>query len=242
MAAIQYLRANWFVTHDNNHRKLRLISTFMKKIIPLFPVITLESIVEDHLDINEKLIREIETIFDSDNPKRVLSHKWNNRLITQEKHKLGYTNFNNESLIDNSKFDFFFDSISIVINGFFEQLNYLGNWHFVNAWASVYPPGAYVPLHDHKPMHWSGVYYVKALPECGNILFTDPKEYALQVEPPSTMYRGNQMHAVSPVSGNLLLFPGYLKHETLPNDTNEDRIIISFNILTGAKGDALWQQ
>jgi hypothetical protein len=30
----------------------------------------------------------------------------------------------------------------------------------------------------------------------------------------------------------LLMFPSYLKHETNPNEEDQDRIIISFNITT----------
>ena len=213
---------------------------FMKKIVNLFPVVTLEAIIDDQERINSNLLEELNQIFDSDSSKRVLSHKWNKFLVTTEKHQLGYTNFNSESLTEVSEFKFFFDHITPLITDFFAQLDYKGTWHYVNAWASVYPKGAFVPLHDHKPMQWSGSYYVKAHDNCGNIEFTDPKEYALQNEPTSTKHRGDHRHSVSPLPGMLLLFPSYLKHETMPNETDEDRIIISFNINTGPKGSVSW--
>ena len=107
------------------------------------------------------------------------------------------------------------------------------DWHFVNSWAAVYPKGAWVPLHDHKLMEWSGVYYVSAPKDCGDIVFTDPKEYALAAEPPSTRWRGNYKQKFNPTNGKLILFPSYVKHESVPNLSEEDRIIISFNINTG---------
>lgn len=213
---------------------------FMKKIMNIFPVVSLEAIIDNHEEINARLLTEMESLFADGVKKRVLSYKWNDFLVTDEKHQLGYTSFNTTSLSEEPNFKFFYDHIQELITDFFHQLEYHEEWYFVNSWASVYPKGAYIPLHDHKPLQWSGAYYVKAHPNCGDILFTDPKEYALQNEPLNTMHRGNKQHRVSPVPGMLLLFPGYLKHETFPNETDEDRIIISFNINTGPKGATVW--
>lgn len=204
----------------------------MNKILRLFSVVVLEGQIDDHEIINQRLIKEIDAVFENLQEKRVLSHKWHANLITDQKHQLGYTSFMSPSLTDRSNFNFFHSHISTTIQDFFHQLNYEGEWNFVNSWVSIYPKGAYVPLHDHKPMQWSGVYYVKAHDNCGDIIFTDPKEYALQNEPENTAYRGNFKHKITPKPGMLLLFPSYLKHETNPNEEDEDRIIISFNITT----------
>lgn len=208
-----------------------MISNIMKKINQIFPVVTLEAIIDDHISINSRLINEINTLFPDQEVKGVLSHKWHDHILETGKPQLGYTSFNSNNLIENKNFDFFYDHLKIIITEFLKQLDYTRNWEFVNSWASVYPKGAYIPLHDHKPFHWSGAYYVNAHENCGDIYFVDPKEYALQNEPTHTTVRGNFNHRVTPVSGMLLMFPSYLKHETLPNKTDEDRIIISFNVL-----------
>tara|TARA_R110000868_G_scaffold400131_2_gene674320 strand:- start:649 stop:1275 length:627 start_codon:yes stop_codon:yes gene_type:complete len=207
----------------------------MKLIRPLFPVPTLEAIIDDYETVNNKLITEIDVIFNSDSKKRVLSHKWTIPTFTDEKDSLGYTNFDPTaptSLTTDPNFKFFFDHLAPLISEFFSQLDYYGPWQYVNGWASVYPKGAWVPLHNHSPLHWSAAYYVKTHNDCGDILFTDPKEYALANEPKNTKWRGDVGHAVTPTDGMLLIFPSYLKHETLPNEVDKDRIIISFNILT----------
>lgn len=203
----------------------------MKKIVNLFPVVTLEAVIDDYEIINEQLIKAIEKLFDNDNLKRVLSHKWSNYVVQKDKDPHGYTSYNGSNLIDHPDFKFFYNHISSLITDFFAQLGYDQEWSFHNSWASVYPTNAFVPSHDHKPFHWSGAYYVKAPANCGDIRFTDPKEYALQNEPANTQYRGTFQHAVTPIPGKLLVFPSYLKHETMPNESDEDRIIISFNIL-----------
>ena len=203
----------------------------MKKIVNLFPVVTLEAIIDDYESINTRLMSEIEKLFDNDEEKRVLSHKWNSFVIKRDKDPLGYTSYNGSNLIEHPDFKFFYDHIGGLITDFFAQLDYHEEWNFYNSWASVYPKGAFVPSHDHRPFHWSGAYYVKALDNCGDIRFTDPKEYALQNEPTNTSFRGNLQQSVTPTPGKLLVFPSYLKHETMPNESAEDRIIISFNIL-----------
>lgn len=205
----------------------------MKIIKPIFPVPTLEAIIDDYENINKLLKIELDKIFDSDAKRRVLSHKWGNYEFTNERTTFGYSNFDPlepSSMSDDKNFKFFFDHIAQLITEFFNELGYFDRWHFVNAWAAVYPKGAWVPLHDHVPLHWSGAYYVKTHKNCGNILFHDPKEYALSNEPEDFMFRGKNKSAVEPQDGMLLLFPSYLKHETLPNQEDEDRIIISFNI------------
>lgn len=206
---------------------------FMKKITKVFPVMMMEAIIDDHLAINQQLKIEISSLFEKIDEKRVLSHKWDDFVLTEESHNLGYSSFNSteyHNLTEVEEFKFFYDHISKLITEFFGQLGYTRDWHFTNSWTSVYPKGAYIPLHDHKPVQWSGVYYVNAPKNCGNIRFIDPKEYALQNEPEGMDGRGFWKHVVVPESGLMLMFPGYLKHESMPSESEENRIIISFNI------------
>jgi hypothetical protein len=176
----------------------------MKRILNLFSVPVLETAVTDVNNLNKDLISSIEELFALDDSKRILSHMWKNNLQANVKSELGYSSF--------------------------AQLNFTGNWRWENAWCNVYPLGAYVPLHDHRGVHWSGVYYVQAEPACGELLLIDPKEYALANEPDNTLYRGNKITNFVPQPGKLVMFPGYLKHESEPNQSDKDRIIISFNI------------
>ena len=197
----------------------------------------LEAIIDNEQEINAKLRYEIKKLFDDENTqKRALSHQWEDFVVSSDNHLEGYSNFTLESnLIKNDKFLFFYNHIRPLISEFFEQLDYRDDWHFVNSWAAVYPKGAWVPLHDHKIMEWSGVYYVSAPEGCGDITFTDPKEYALAAEPPNTRWRGNYKQKFNPKNGKIILFPSYVKHETVPNQSEEDRVIISFNINTGTE-------
>ena len=79
----------------------------MNKILTLFPVVALESIIDNHEYLNQKLMLEIHKVFDNLDKKRVLSHKWNSNVITDQKDQLGYTSFMGGSLTENANFNFF---------------------------------------------------------------------------------------------------------------------------------------
>jgi len=203
----------------------------MKKIINAFAVPVLEAIIPDASTLNKSLHLKIQTLFDTIDDKRLLSHYWHSNILTDIAADVGYSSFNHGNLIDNENFNDFFTAISPIITDFFNQLDFNQTWNFTNAWANVYPHGSFVPHHNHGTAHWSGSYYVNAAENCGDLILLDPKEYALSNEPSFTKWRGNMTFPISVVPGKLVIFPGYLKHETNPNLSLEDRVIISFNIL-----------
>ena len=202
----------------------------MKKILNLFSVPVLEAVIDDATTLNDRLVPEIKSLFNRLDSKRVLSYRWKNNDHSPIKTDLGWSSFNEHDISKDKNFDFFFAVLSPIVSEFFHQLNYHGNWYYTNAWCNVYPKNAYVPCHDHRGVHWSGVYYAQADTNCGELLVTDPKEYALSNEPENTMFRGNRITSFDPVPGKILVFPGYLKHETDPNLSDRNRKIISFNI------------
>lgn len=203
----------------------------MKKIINAFSVPILESILPNIGDMNESLILKIRKLFDNIDDKRLLGHYWHSKILTDVASDTGYSSFDHSNLIDDKNFDNFFTEISPIITDFFNQLNFNRTWNFSNAWANVYPHGSFVPHHNHSTAHWSGSYYVNASENCGDLILLDPKEYALSNEPDFTKWRGNMSMPLTVTPGKLIIFPGYLKHETKPNLSLDDRIIISFNIL-----------
>ena len=202
----------------------------MKKIINAFSVPILESKLHNVEQLNNTLSTEIINLFSTMEDKRLLSYEWNNRVLTDNPASTGYSSFDNGSLTNNQNFNKFFQTISPIITEFFSQLEYSGSWQFDNAWANVYPQGAFVPAHSHGTAHWSGSYYVDAEWGCGDLILIDPKENALSNEPQYTKWRGHKDYPIKVEPGNLVVFPGYLKHQTLPNQSGVDRIIISFNI------------
>ena len=99
-------------------------------------------------------------------------------------------------------------------------------------WAIINIGGASNSRHHHGNSHLSAAYYVRAPKNCGEIVFYDPRPAPVYFHPSSTKPNNlNAMvNAVNPVEGGLVLFPSYLDHSVNPNLSNEERIVISFNI------------
>lgn len=101
-----------------------------------------------------------------------------------------------------------------------------------NMWTTIYPEGAFVPMHIHSNFRWSGVFYVKAKKDCGAITFQDPawvsKTMTQGVTPRLNPYYTSFSLNVS--EGDLVIFPAWLPHRSLENKSGEDRIIVSFNM------------
>jgi hypothetical protein len=107
-----------------------------------------------------------------------------------------------------------------------------GKTEITMMWATIYPKGAHVPEHIHNNSLFSGVFYAKTSPFCGNLIFKDPayvgKTMASKLNPgfPSIPV----VHEQEVENGLTILFPSWLPHSTQSNGSDEDRIIVSFNL------------
>jgi uncharacterized protein (TIGR02466 family) len=100
-----------------------------------------------------------------------------------------------------------------------------------NIWLNINPPGAYNHLHNHVGAVLSGVYYVEAGSNHGNIQFerSDGGEYHIPEYVNKETYYTSTRATYAAKTGALYIFPGWLKHSVQGNTANTDRISISFN-------------
>ncbi len=101
-----------------------------------------------------------------------------------------------------------------------------------NMWAIINIGGASNLRHQHGNSTISGAYYVRAPANCGDIIFYDPRPAPVFSHPNSVKPNNlnAQINSISPNEGALILFPSYLDHSVNANETEEERIVISFNI------------
>ena len=95
------------------------------------------------------------------------------------------------------------------------------------SWINVTSKGDFQHYHNHIPYDISGVFYYQTNSRDGNIVFKDPAVIKstcklLKKLPRTVRY--------SPKVGTLILFPSFLEHCVFHNETEDDRISISFNI------------
>ena len=104
-----------------------------------------------------------------------------------------------------------------------------------NMWANINYKGGYNKPHVHPNSVFSGVYYVKTPPKCGNLICNDPRP-GIQTcmpsrkkgEPPKHLWR--EVH-LQPQENRALIFPAWLWHCVQPNESDDVRISVSFNFL-----------
>tara|TARA_Y200000002_G_scaffold201863_1_gene166556 strand:- start:89 stop:691 length:603 start_codon:yes stop_codon:yes gene_type:complete len=101
-----------------------------------------------------------------------------------------------------------------------------------NMWAIINTGGSANLRHQHGNSTISGAYYVRAPENSGDIVFYDPRPAPVYTYPkalnPNLL--NAQVNGISPKEGALVLFPSYLDHSVNENLSNEERIVISFNI------------
>ena len=101
-----------------------------------------------------------------------------------------------------------------------------------NMWAIINTGGSANLRHQHGNSTISGAYYVKAPLQSGDIVFYDPRPAPVYSHPnvvnPNLL--NAQVNTISPKEGALVLFPSYVDHSVNENLSNQERIVISFNI------------
>ena len=97
-----------------------------------------------------------------------------------------------------------------------------------NLWININGYGTTNNLHSHPGSYISGVFYVKAKENQGNICFQNPLKEFNQFIYNEPTFLEKYIHYV-PETGKLLLFPSSLPHLVSSNETNIDRISIAFN-------------
>ena len=102
----------------------------------------------------------------------------------------------------------------------------------VENWAIVNGYGHSNHIHNH-PNNWlSGVYYLSVPPNSGNLRFLDmisSRMHEGYFYTPSNLEE-ELSGIVVPKNDSLVIFPAWLPHAVDTNKSDEDRIVISFNI------------
>lgn len=99
-------------------------------------------------------------------------------------------------------------------------------------WAVVNKKYSSNLIHSHPNSFLSATYYVKTPRDCGNIFFVDPRETNHVYIPPYTEATAwnKQSIEIEPREGLLVIFPSWLKHGVRPNKSDEERVVMSFNV------------
>jgi uncharacterized protein (TIGR02466 family) len=200
----------------------------MTKTVPLFPTLIYRDFYSKTNELKENLFSKLEKVFDET--------KNNNNEFMR---KGTLCSYNSNSYLHTE-----FPEETHDVVAFIEQCAreywiacgyHTGLDPFVfQMWANLTPKGGYVDSHLHGNMPFTGVLYVDACPEQGNLFVENPMEQVLMSQPigPTVSYPMGQEIEVK--SGDFVLFPGYIRHSVKPNMLDQPRLILAFNI--GCRG------
>ena len=108
------------------------------------------------------------------------------------------------------------------------------NFRFeANAWVNINRQGGFNTVHHHGKFHISGVYYVKhpkkATGESGMIELINSKfDHHIFSEIGGNAFAPN--FRIRPPVSSMIVFPSTLLHFVFPNQTNEERISLAWNL------------
>tara|TARA_Y100001936_G_C15889239_1_gene567056 strand:- start:168 stop:782 length:615 start_codon:yes stop_codon:yes gene_type:complete len=99
-------------------------------------------------------------------------------------------------------------------------------------WAIINKKDDFNIIHTHPNSYLSAAYYVKAPKDCGQFTIENPHSISRHSYPALEKKTdfNLKVERIEIEEGDLLLFPAYLPHGVQENKSNEDRIVISFNI------------
>ena len=101
-----------------------------------------------------------------------------------------------------------------------------------DCWVNIMPRQVVHSLHLHPLSFISGTYYVRTPPGCSNIKFEDPRLSKFMAAPPKLVKArdmNRQFVSYPAETGKVILFESWLRHEVAANQSEEDRVSISFN-------------
>ena len=186
-----------------------------------FPTPVWASQVNDYKEINEEIYKYIKNLQKEDGEGIIKSNikGWHSK------------NFD----LKNEKVVSFINLISPEINQVLKDMNWnieKQNVKISGMWSIINTGGASNARHHHGNSDISAAYYVRAPKNCGQIVFYDPRPAPVYSHPVSNKsnYLNAMVNSITPVEGGLVLFPSYLDHSVNANTSNEERIVISFNI------------
>jgi hypothetical protein len=107
-------------------------------------------------------------------------------------------------------------------------------YYYGNSWVNVHPKGGVTTEHSHGSTVMVAAAYLQLPEKSGYIQFKDPLEYLKSFHSRKPEYVGDY-HTIPAKTGDVFLFPGWLKHRTEYNKSNLDRWVLTTNILSDGK-------
>jgi hypothetical protein len=151
-------------------------------------------------------------------------------------YKNGQTTYGKRNLVDDPKFSDFINFVSERGRHYLDIQGYQAPGFSPMFFANSFNRGSAHCRHVHSGCSISGIYYVDTPPGSSQIIFTpnnsfkDFFDYMWRLKPGEPNWYSMMECRYNPYPGLLLFWPAWLYHEVPPNDSNEPRRSIVFNL------------
>jgi uncharacterized protein (TIGR02466 family) len=109
-------------------------------------------------------------------------------------------------------------------------------FYMTTSWAVKFLPGGSAHEHSHVNSLFSGVLYLKAAEETGQITFHKYQKY-LNFSSPTISLEFSEQNifnsstwSITPIENQIIIFPSNLMHSVDINNSKDDRISVAFNM------------
>ncbi len=136
------------------------------------------------------------------------------------------------------------NAINPCIAEYWKELNYHPNIkpYIQEMWATISRKAGYVPSHFHGPTPITAVYYLDKTEGSGDLIIQHPLEALLGSQPINFPFDEFEQR-MKIQQGDLIMFPGYIRHKTERNVSDDIRISIGMNIASrGEYVASQWNQ
>ena len=193
-----------------------------KKTSFLFPKLVVSGDIENFTDIRQDLIDWI------------YKFKEKNSGISKISNRGGWQSESKKIFVSEG-FDKFAEYIVPSITELLKSYEIEKEIRIVQMWLNVNDPNSYNVCHRHPGSDLSGVLWIKQTPESGRFVFDDIDNVDQILTTninPQYLKEKNMLPEIVPEyqDGTVILFPSMLTHRVEINETDEDRISISFNL------------
>lgn len=100
----------------------------------------------------------------------------------------------------------------------FSRHSLAGEASITASWLTKFEKGNFSSIHDHGMDDISGCYYYKTSGKDGDFFYESSSPWGGRV-------------LVPPAEGQILLFPSWMKHGVLSNETDDIRMSLAFNVI-----------
>jgi len=186
------------------------------KVISLFPTPIYKSFISNFSEVQKELD---DCIGDIDF-----------RMVTEwgTTHYLSDPYFKS-SIIYEKNLDNLKKGIDIALSEYCSEIRHgYDKYDIIDSWMTLFKKNNYAHIHSHGEADLAGVYYYKTgmSDNDSSFFFCTPV-----VGSEASIFWGEQRISMRPEEGTILLFPGWLRHGVTMNETDDDRVSISFNLV-----------